>query len=99
MVEKKMKKINEKILQNLEKKIQKNFASLTLSVRYPKMHTAMILDQLQNDTELLHELRKFYRRPDTVKMSKKLENEKMLHEIDFYRELWLDDIHDEEWDR
>ena len=51
------------------------------------------------DSELLHKLRKFYKQPNAVKISEKLKNEKMLHEIEFYRDQWLDDIHDEEWDR
>ena len=99
MVEKKMKKINEKILQNLEQKIEENLRSLRLSVRYRKKHTTRILDWLQNDSELLYKLREFYRHPDTVKMSKKLKNEKMLHEIEFYREQCLDDTHNEKLDR
>ena len=98
-MDKKMNTINKKILENLEQKIQENLSSLRLSVRYRKKHTTRILDWLQDDSELLHELRKFYRYPDTVKMSKNLKNEKMLHEIEFYKDLWFDDKHNEEWDK
>ena len=85
-------------MQHLQKEIQKNLDSLTLTDRLPKWLAAQHLDDLQTDSELLLKLRKFYKQPNAVKISKKMKNEKMLLEIEFYRDQWLDDIHDEEWD-
>ena len=86
-------------MRNLQKKIEKFFDYLALTNSPSKFFTSLSLNYIQNDSELLDKLQKFYKRPNTVKISKKLANEKMLHKLEFYQTQLSADVYDEEWNR
>ena len=98
-MDKKMNKINGKILKFQSSKFQKNFQGLTLENISSKKHLRQTLNRLKNDTALLHKLQKINKRPGTTKMSKKWKNKKMKLETEFFRNQNIEDFNNEKMDR
>ena len=91
-------KLNEKILAYLEKEIRENlhFVKNSGKKHRTKKQNSEILNWVQEDLEFLRKLRKYYKNPETEKLSREEKNRKMEIEIEF---MYFGMKSDKNWDR
>ena len=91
-------KLNGDILNYQHKKIRENLQGLTIKNISRKPQLKHRLDWLKDDIESFHKLQKYYKRDGTTKIDKKMKNEIMLQEIEFFSRKSFEDFDGEIWD-